>query len=108
METESPKQIKTIAREFAKLMLAEIGAENLASAVAENMADMAQGNDSTCATHNFCDANMVMDEAFHNVLGRGMYLIDEDATEAQKDSDTELWNSAWTMAKHAGFNVEKI
>ena len=97
-----------IAREFSKLMLEEIGIDNLDLAVMQNTADMAVGNDLTCATHDYCDANMVMDEAFHKVLGRGMYLIKESATEEQKQADTDLWNAAWTLAKHNQFNPEKI
>lgn len=46
---------------------------------------------------------MAMDEAFKRVLGRGMYLIDDKATEDQKDADTDLWNEAWTISKKAKF-----
>lgn len=97
-----------IAREFSKLMLEEIGADNLALVVAQNTTDIAQGNDSTCSTHDYCDANMVMDQAFQNILKRGNYMIEDDATDAQRDADTDLWNAAWTLSKHNQFNPEKI
>lgn len=105
----SNPQIKTveIAREFSKLLLTEIGANKLAIAVAENAADMTKGDDSTCASHNFCDSNMVMEESFIKVIGHGPRFI-EDAPEAEQNADLDLWKTAWTMAKHAGFNPDKI
>lgn len=44
-----------------------------------------------CASHDFCDANMPMDEAFKVVAG---HEVDGD-----NDADTSLWNGAWTRAK---------
>lgn len=63
----------------------------------------AAANDSSCATHDFCDANMAMDEAFKRVLGRGCLLIEESASDEDKQADTDLWNEAWTIAKEAKF-----
>ncbi len=50
----------------------------------------------TCATQDFCDANMIMDEAFTAVLGRDMDVGSED--------DAALWNAAWDLAIVRGFN----
>lgn len=45
----------------------------------------------SCASHDFCDANMVMEEAWRD-LGYG-----EVNPESQADAD--LWNDAWNIAK---------
>lgn len=47
-----------------------------------------------CASHDFCDANMAMDEAFTKLMGRD--LIRDDGMSAP---DLELVNAAWTYAK---------
>lgn len=44
-----------------------------------------------CASHDFCDANMAMDEAFTVIMGREINLEDEHG-------DNALWNSAWDIA----------
>jgi hypothetical protein len=41
-----------------------------------------------CASHDFCDANAAMDQAFEDVLGRS----------ANVDSDNALWGRAWDWA----------
>ncbi len=52
-------------------------------------------DDRTCATHNFCDANVYMAEAFEATVGR-----EPDTSE---QGDVAMWNSAWDMALRAGF-----
>lgn len=44
-----------------------------------------------CASHDFMDANIEMDAAFCEVMGR-----DADAGSYE---DAEVWNRAWDMAK---------
>lgn len=53
-------------------------------------------NINCCHSHDFCDANETMAEAFKEVLGRDIDL--------QSDIDTALWNGAWNYAavKHLG------
>lgn len=48
-----------------------------------------------CASHDFCDANMPMGEAFRAVTGR-------DPDPASED-DARLINAAWDAARAAGF-----
>lgn len=49
----------------------------------------------SCATHDFCDANMPMFEAFEKVVGRELNLED--------DAEMKLINKAWTIARKAEF-----
>jgi hypothetical protein len=44
-----------------------------------------------CATHDFCDANIIMAAAFKDVFGRE---VDTDC-----DADMEFWNHAWREAQ---------
>lgn len=49
-----------------------------------------------CASHDFCDANEVMLEAFVAVLDREPeFLTDDNPSE----TDSDLWNEAWTLAR---------
>lgn len=59
----------------------------------------------TCASHDFCDANMAMDEAFLTVMGRDYVFHDDEKpeTEAQNTEDTELMNIAWELARKLKF-----
>lgn len=48
-----------------------------------------------CATHDFCDANEVMGDAFKVVVGR--------ESNPQDDDDLALWNAAWADADSGQF-----
>ncbi len=50
-----------------------------------------------CATHDFCDANEVMLEAFQRAFG------DEPALDS--DADVDLINRAWSAARARGFRM---
>lgn len=70
-------------------------------------------SDLVCATHDFLDANMVMAEAFAQVMGHepkgswethydpalGRHVADDPEEERQAQRDTALWNAAWDFAK---------
>ena len=49
-----------------------------------------------CASHDFCDANMAMDEAFTHALGRKPDVMDSD--DGAEGRDVALWNAAWAAA----------
>lgn len=49
----------------------------------------------TCASHDFCDANMVMSAAWEEVTGQeALWESDEE----MDDRVIETWNRAWAMA----------
>lgn len=63
--------------------------------------EMTKRNSSThaapiCASHDFCDANMAMAEAFHNTLGRSLFPEGDSEPKAR---DIDLVNDAWSMAR---------
>lgn len=72
----------------------------------------AERNDNTCATHDYCDANMAMQAAFIQVFQREPTLCVEDDDPAwmqkQADLDSGLTNGAWELAIAAGFDPSKL
>jgi hypothetical protein len=55
-----------------------------------------------CATHDFCDANMLMLDAFKKTFGREpWFLTDADSDKGQ--TDMRLWGDAWAITKAADF-----
>jgi hypothetical protein len=47
--------------------------------------------DKICASHDYCDANMPMDEAFQEIIGHEI--------DCSSDTETGIWNRAWDLAK---------
>lgn len=82
-----------IGEEFARQILAEFPADTIAEIRRLN----AIYDPLCCATHNFCDANMVMLDAF-NVIGEPA-SIDFDDDSAGHDRAADIWNAAWAHAK---------
>jgi hypothetical protein len=82
----SEKFNEIVNKEFSVEQLAEINAKNK---TAEYI--------SCCATHDYCDANMLMDEAFTSVIGREIDL--------QNENDCQLWSNAWDLSKDNDFKT---
>lgn len=53
--------------------------------------------DSSCASHDFCDANMAMDEAWKKLFAKEISL--------QNQRQIDLWNKAWRIAKSNKFYI---
>ena len=81
---------QAIGAKFGFILLAEIGAANFEAVATLNAAEK---NPEICHSHDFCDANEVMAEAFAAVVGRSIDL--------QSDADSELWSEAWASYKAA-------
>lgn len=101
MKTEKVIQL---SNEFSKIVNAEYSECELADVIALNRVEASEG---VCHTHDYYDANEFMAQAFREVLGRDLvfYNSDEPETQAQYDSDVELWNAAWDMSKTNEFKV---
>lgn len=63
-----------------------------------------------CASHDFCDANMLMLEAMNDLLASKMVTpADEPLDALSNDNEahevfTEIWNNAWAISKGLGFS----
>lgn len=89
-------QVKQLAREFCK-QLAEYLTPEQINEINNRNASYDQG---ICASHEFCDPNYFMDEAFKVVMRRAAQL-DQSATTYNEDMDAV--NGAWRFAKLNGF-----
>lgn len=79
-----------LAKAFDAELRAAIGAESYAEVIRRNRTPEYA---CACASHDFCDANEIMDAAFMFVTGRSTIPEDEDAFISEEDTD--LWNRAW-------------
>ena len=100
----TPELITRIARDFSNRISVEIGADRLERAYLLNRSRGGSG----CASHDFCDANMLMLEAFEAV--GFVDVVDRISEESNADQEgpgtiTHTWNAAWDEAKAAGFYV---
>lgn len=106
-------------RDLLSAAIAELFVENLqAQLTVEQWREMRRVNvqhkgDGICASHDYCDANMPMAEAFETVMGYApMTLpnpdggervfcsdVDTPESEASQEADCALWNRAWAIAK---------
>jgi hypothetical protein len=82
--------IARLALSFADALRDEIGDDDYAEVCARNATEEYAR---FCASHDFCDANMVMFDAFNTEIGWDMDL--------DNDEDTAVWNEAWELARAA-------
>jgi hypothetical protein len=89
---------RILAREFCRLIRAELTPAELA-----HVLDLNRNEDdaNVCHTHDACDANMVMLDAWQNTFGTRPVAL--DATE-----EAAVWDEAWRLAKAAEFDPENV
>jgi hypothetical protein len=80
---------QAIAAAFSAIVRAE-----LSGYMPEIIAKNAAYGDA-CATHDYCDANMLMADAFEIAMGRSANI--------QNQTDLDLINAAWGAAKQSDF-----
>lgn len=66
----------------------------------------AYGDPAICASHDFCDANVVMDEAFRAVTGHSIGDREEAGEGGITVEESTLWNRAWDIAKERDLTAE--
>jgi len=88
-----------LARAFSEEVQAAFSAREFREVCDRNKSGGIYDDDMCCATHEFCDANMLMLAAFQKAFGRNPLPDEGEMSEA----DTTLWNDAWAVAKAAEF-----
>ena len=83
-----------LAKAFREIVRRDL-ANHIAAIDATNSERALNGDGDTCATHDYCDANMLMIQAWESVMGRPM--------RPHVDSDSALWNQAWQIARATPF-----
>lgn len=87
----------TVAAAFSTLLRINLGRDVMAEVVRLNATPDYSG---CCATHNFCDANVIMLEAVATLKG-----VDEADVDPCDDATLDLMNQAWDIAKAEGFRA---
>lgn len=82
---------QALAHEFSETLRAELSEDDWREMRERNRTYGA----GVCASHDFCDANMVMEQAFSVITGRA--ILPDDGPPS--DADRSLWNDAWYIAK---------
>lgn len=90
--------IEAISHEFAIRLSMEIGDENLREVVRLNATP--EYAPTCCASHNFCDANMVMLDAMR-AWGHDLFTPEGDISE----DETRISDAAWDQAKEYRFDL---
>lgn len=90
MTHDDHAQVTAIATAFATRLMREVGPLKMAEIARLNAAE---GNPNVCHSHDFCDANMPMSEAFEDVTGR--------EPDPSSDADARLWDAAWAQARRS-------
>ena len=89
-----PRAVERLADAFRDVITEWFDAGQIAETRRRNAAYFAAGH-SCCATHEFCDANMAMDEAMRRTFGTGPFGADGHINETA----CGVWNAAWEMAQ---------
>jgi hypothetical protein len=87
-------QTAALAAEFVARLRAELSPAHFAEM--QNLNSTA--DDGICHSHDYCDANMTMADAFEQVVGREIDL--------QSDDDRALWSAAWRHALTHGLGQD--
>lgn len=99
----SAENIDRIATAFAGVLREWLTPAQFEKMRVDNRRYAQQGNSSVCASQNFCDANMAMDEAFRKLFERGPHLPcdaeEGKCSEADVEHEVDIWNAAWDLAK---------
>jgi hypothetical protein len=88
-------QVIQLADHFVRALRNHLDPEQFAEVCQKNSTPEYAGG--VCASHDYCDANMVMAVAFVEVVGRDMIMDGGDSP--QEQADQALWNAAWAFAK---------
>lgn len=93
--TKSPSVApETLAREFSAILKTWLTPDEQKQVIERNAGYVGTEYENCCATGDFCDSNMAMDEALQK------HGIECDP---QDDAQAALWNEAWAIAKQNGF-----
>lgn len=98
----TPENIEWLATAFVATLREWLTAAEFETVRVTNAGYRRRGDLNICASHNVCDANMAMLEAFRSTFGRAPYMSDDvdSGTCANADVETEvgLWSAAWGLA----------
>lgn len=91
--------VPALANAFSQKLRNKLSAKVIGLIIALNEAE---ADPQICHTHDFIDANEVMNEAYKSITGQNFepFLASGDFA-----SDLPIWNEAWALAKEHKFNT---
>jgi hypothetical protein len=100
-----------LAAKFSELLREHLTKKQMATVISRNRREPWPWPQ-FCHSHDFVDANVIMDDAFKALLGHtACDTVGETSPPRQCDCMSaralELWNAAWYIAKKAEFVKEK-
>jgi hypothetical protein len=99
LHLDIPHHTELLAKAFCRRLWAINNWDEMELAIEENAEDP---DKDICHTHDICDANMVMLDAWNHLRAAGLVLEHDCA-----DPDhMRLWNAGWEMARNADFRLE--
>ncbi|PPQ35581.1 hypothetical protein SAMN06265338_12616 [Rhodoblastus acidophilus] len=91
-------QTYVLAEQFARHLKASLSEKDWKEMRRRN-ASPDYDNSLSCASHDFCDANMVMEATWRATFGEKAALICEGANGQIVAEQMAIWNAAWSRAK---------
>lgn len=91
-------EFEDLSEEFAKELKIELG-DNAFNEMVQKHIDGEYAKKDVCVTHDYCDGNQVMLDAYEKCYKREFNM--------QNDDDMQLWNGAWEFAKRNNFYLNK-
>lgn len=86
--------VEVVARTFAAILATYLTANERGEVIRRNRENKGTEYENCCASGDFCDSNMAMEEAFNS------FGVEVDA---QNEAFCTLWGSAWQLAKDNDF-----
>lgn len=86
-----PETAVRLSERFAELLHEDLTPAQFAAMVTRNRVETSKG---VCHSHDFCDANVTMADAWRQVIG--------DDFDADDEAQTAVWNEAWELAHSRG------
>lgn len=104
VKVDTKENVEKLAKEFSKILNEWLSKDEITEINKRNATEEYKGN---CATHDFCDPNQAMLDAFENVMGRELVFFNGDVPESEKQNeyDMALWSKAWTLAHNNKFST---
>jgi hypothetical protein len=87
--------VDRIAATFTAKLVDELGDTRMETVVQRNLTEESPN---VCHSHDFCDANVVMADAFSEETGHDVDFED--------GGHIDLWNEAWELARGRRFKAE--
>lgn len=102
VRVEGKRRLFALSCEFSAVLREWLSERELTLIRARNASDQRRD---VCHSHDFCDANMAMEEAFHRLGYSTPFDLAPDEESPLHRAAMRRWNAAWEMARDRGFQM---